>query len=277
MTKLVLIVLCLAACVNIVAAGCGKHCQVCNGPNQCTQCQEGFYFGQGGSCVCKVGHFDNGTNCAGCPANCAKCVNGAGCATCNGGYFLSNQGVCVACSTCSAGQYVASACSSNSQTLCGVCGPSCATCSGPNDNQCTSCYTAHHLVSGSCIACTICGSNQFQISPCGSTTDAQCGACYTACLTCNGPASNECTSCADRSYAEGSHYSVQDFWLNNGACDLCDTCPPGKYQTAACTTTADTQCASCSSTCLNGCLGQPMYVGTCPNGCTGPAPFPACN
>ncbi|MCL2723183.1 MAG: polysaccharide deacetylase family protein [Polyangiaceae bacterium] len=68
--------------------------------------------------------------------------------------------------------------------------------------------------------------------------------CNASCVTCSGPNANQCDSCS------------ADKFLTAHTCTPCSTCAAGKFQTAACTATADTVCTACDATCAT---------------CTGPA------
>jgi len=245
-----------------MAQHCGHHCTTCADPHHCTACVTGYIFGQEGACVCRVGHFDNGVNCPQCPALCLSCSSSSVCTACVSGYYLNGIGMCQACSSCAPGQFVATACTSTSNTVCGGCDSSCSTCSGPNAADCTSCPAGDFLMDGNCYACSLCGGNTFQTAACTATSDTQCAACDHSCLTCNAAGPTSCTSCADFSYVANSHYYMKDYFLADGSCFQCSNCPTGQYASVACTPTVDTQCAACDSTCAT---------------CIGPSAAPDCN
>ncbi len=69
----------------------------------------------------------------------------------------------------------------------------------------------------------------------------------TGCTSCSGPTAGTCTACAAGRY------------LANGSCVACSTCAAGTYQTAACTTKADTACAACDPSCAT--CGGPGTTG----------------
>jgi hypothetical protein len=47
-----------------------------------------------------------------------------------------------------------------------------------------------------CDACSTCTDGSFESAACTTSSDAVCSACDPSCLTCTGPAANQCTSCS---------------------------------------------------------------------------------
>jgi peptidoglycan/xylan/chitin deacetylase (PgdA/CDA1 family) len=270
---------------------CDATCATCTGPaaNQCTSCVGGRYL-SGGTCLtcatCASNQYvqtacSGATNtvCANCNATCATCT-GAGtnacsscsagrwlngttcstCSTCGAGTWQSaactttSNTVCSPCTTCSAGTYQTAACGGTSDTACAACNATCATCNGAGSNACTSCSLPRYLSGTSCATCATCPAGKYEATACTPTSNTVCSNCDGTCATCTGAGSNACASCnAGR-------------WLNGTACSLCSSCPAGTYQTAACTTTVDTQCAPCDPSCSN-CTGpNPDQCAACPPG-----------
>lgn len=133
---------------------------------------------------------------------------------------------------------------------CQVCDPSCATCNGGNPTQCTSCPADTFLTTGSTSgsgACLACGSqntatacskancpSRYFVPTAGTGGRGDCLACDGSCATCNGPASNQCTSCRtssllrDRTFLS---FSGAGAGAGSGTCARCDSASQ-----AACTT-----------------------------------------
>jgi peptidoglycan/xylan/chitin deacetylase (PgdA/CDA1 family) len=225
---------------------CDPTCATCSGPsaNECTACLGGRYK-SGGQCLtcstCGANEYQvsactvtANTVCGACNAGCATC-SGPGanqCTSCAANKYKSG-GQCLACSTCSASEYVVSACAATTNTACGACSASCGTCTGPSANECASCTANKFLNGGTCTACGVCGSGTYQATACTPTTDTACAPCDASCTACSGPAANQCGSCPS------------SFYLNGGACSACKVCDAGTFQATACTTTANAACTAC--------------------------------
>ncbi len=73
-----------------------------------------------------------------------------------------------------------------------------------------------------CVACATCADGTVTTTACTSTTDTVCAPCDPSCLTCTGPASNQCASCSPTEQLVG------------GECEsLCGTAPDPACQVAA--------------------------------------------
>ena len=117
------------------------------------------------------------------------------------------------------------------------CDPSCTSCTGVTADQCRACAAGRYLSGTSCPLCDTCALGTYETAACTSTADTQCASCDPSCASCTGMGANACGTCVAGRYLSGT------------GCPLCDTCGPGTYQAVACTTTADTKCATCDPTC----------------------------
>lgn len=80
------------------------------------------------------------------------------------------------------------------------CNPKCKKCHGPNETDCTECYANYFLLAGSC-ECPKKGfyevfnylKDDSMMS--GFRVEVLCGRCSDACISCNGPTSNDCLQC----------------------------------------------------------------------------------
>jgi hypothetical protein len=78
-----------------------------------------------------------------------------------------------------------------------MCDTTCNGCNGPNNNQCTSCYSNAHLSSGECS----CNNKYFYEdtgtppTPCTTIVCGKCSRCHIDCETCDGAQSSNCLTC----------------------------------------------------------------------------------
>ena len=85
--------------------------------------------------------------------------------------------------------------------------------------------------------------------------------CHESCVTCNGPTSEDCTSCAVGRFYDGAEcqlcdgcgegeFTVEACAMNsNTVCQACSSCGEGEYEAAACSGTADAVCSACHNSC----------------------------
>ena len=243
---------------------CDPTCNTCNGgsASECTSCLSGFYLTASGTC-------------APCDTSCATCDNSGpqSCTSCPPGKELNDNKECVV-----------------------PCDPTCLTCSGPAIDECDSCTIDKTLVDGKCIVTPVCvkldythdestnalGPNRCindcdcdssrRCSPDGfcrecmylsnlypSIYDAKdCPPCDASCLTCQGPANTDCTSCQD------------GFVLVDGECLPCDK------SCLTCSDVSDSSCTSCESPLIlsNGqCINPPPVCDSTCVECSGPNPW----
>ena len=209
---------------------CDDTCLTCQGPDfdDCTACEDGFVL--------------IGGECKPCDKSCLTCndVDDAHCLSCPDGFVLSD-GKCIEIPPCD---------------------ETCLECSGPGADNCTKCPDGKLLVGGRCVEpncidwdwtieekdggrCdTDCDCNGARrCSPdkyCQECDDLanefpsiydlkDCPPCDDSCATCNGPNTDDCTSCEP------------GFVLVNGECKQChDNC-------LTCSGVTDHDCLSCNS------------------------------
>ena len=208
---------------------CASSCVTCSGPgtNQCTSCS--------------TGNPVNGV----CPTTCVNATwNGSAC-VCWSGYNLIN-GVCQVCDVNSAYSTSAATCICNTGyygtwNLCSPCDSSCLTCSGPSSNQCNSCkpnatwngstcicWSGFNFINGACQQCDVNSVYSASAATCICNngyygTWNQCNLCDSTCLTCSGPATNECTTCASGAPISGvcSTTCIAGQYVLNNVCVAC--------------------------------------------------------
>ncbi len=140
------------------------------------------------------------------------------------------------------------------------------------------------------MSCLPCDAGTFQSTP-GATSCMQCNAgsfqSAPGAMSCDAcpigtaqaaPGSTACTGCMTGTFAA---------MLGASTCNACTpTCPPGQFETAACTASSDTGCAACDSSCATcsgagatectSCAtGDAPVAGVCQPGCTA-APSAGC-
>lgn len=119
-------------------------------------------------------------------------------------------------------------------TKCEMCTGNCAECSGPNSNQCTSCFINFTPSSGSCL----CNTPGYKLNT--LVQPNTCESCPAECQSCSSP--GICDSC------------VTEFRLENPSC-ICKASEGFMLQTT-------TDCRRCTKGCVS-CLGD---VNTCSGG-----------
>eukprot|EP00960_Hanusia_phi_P002941 87231-Hanusia_phi.AAC.2 len=244
-------------------------------------------------------------------ADCQE-LSGVKCETCktcelgkykSGGCVGDRDTECSTCRTCVVGEYEASGCASDRNrncTACRVCdGGEYQTreCTVDGDRQCSSCAEraascgagsfldgCGHGEQGRCMACSVCGANDYQSGVCGGQSNTTCASCLSlwrgtcdttggqyrsgcgggafgvcapckACgageyvvKACEGNRNTNCSSCASLAESCGAGTFLDGCGDGvPGACQPCRECSGGKYRTSECTKTADTGCDDCST------------------------------
>ena len=158
-------------------------------PGPAVACSAGYYCppgpGLGAPIPCPLGTYTPGSansQCFPCttsiPANAFYNVfNDCTSWACNTGF--TNTGTACACSTCSPGAYVVTACSAGVSTVCAGC-PSGTYSTQSQASACTSCSNgmfASATGQSTCSVCTVCGAGTTSLIACTSTSDRSCTAC----------------------------------------------------------------------------------------------------
>ena len=268
-----------SACVACTACGAGQFQVSACTPTQDTVCNTCSTCGAGqyrtaacagssdttcAACtVCAVGQYQtaacsptSNATCAACDGTCTACTGIGACTGCASGRYLSG-GTCQLCSTCTAGQYRAAACTSTANTVCNTCSACGAgqyetgACGGTSDRVCSACTPCGSMQwedgactptsNRSCAMCAVCGASQYRVAACGATTNTVCAAC---------------SSCGAGKYQTAACSATADT-----VCATCTPCPVGQFVTMACGGTTDTVCATCDAHC---------------DACTGPTACTAC-
>jgi hypothetical protein len=215
---------------------CHSSCLTCsqpNNPSACITCPPTYLLSSTNECVCpRRSYKDSSGNCKPCDASCLTCTTASSCATCSermvlyqgkckcipGTYLLTTLGICVDCSTM------------------------CLTCD-TNNNYCTSCIEppAVKLVqtSGTQVCQANSGFTFYWIS--SKVTNPS---CHPSCMTCSGPASNQCLSCWQNAIRTSDSTCICLPGYKMGLDSHCKsvTCHPSCQQ---CSGSGANQCTNC--------------------------------
>jgi hypothetical protein len=272
--------------------------------NVCTPCPPGYMYNANpnvgvssvnlwGCTPCPPGTFSPSSS----SGSCTSCVSGTfapasgstGCRACSSGTFTAapGQSGCTGCTSCVLGQYMASGCTAQSNTVCVSCTSiaHCATpptCSSASNSQCSACVAGFVLQNNACVACTTCSNGiEYETGACTSARNRQCAPCTNACPVgsalqgaCSGTTNPTCGPCATGSYkalADGSACVHCTTTCSPGhqlqaICSasinaICTACPTGSYKTLA----DGSACLPCTTTCAPGSqLNQPCTAAVNP-------------
>lgn len=234
-----------ATCRNCTAQ-LREWVQTCEGGNDaiCGECNAGYYE-------------DNEGTCRQCDASCVGCSGASAwaCDLCAEGYFRDASGRCTRCGpACPSGSFEAHECVANGDNArdreCATC-TSCGelnreplrACSSTSDTECGLCKPSFYLDSNStCARCSACNFNTYRVASCSATHDIVCGECDAACVGCSGPGPESCDQCAHEFFWDGS---------TSGQCSACSpACGPGEFEASPCISNgggaADRQCLQCT-------------------------------
>ena len=191
------------------------------------------------------------------------------CDPCNTGTYEDNN-LCLSCATCSAGEFVAAACTSTRNAVCAACAWTSGNCgTGRNHRACdgtsfidmSSCGLCppetYEGAGGNCAACLTCAVGQFESAACSHSSDRACSPCATtSCAAgsritvCDGSGavdSSACTPCRARTFLDAAN-----------TCVACGTCGADEYVSSACSSSSDATCATCGiSSCGTGMILTP--------------------
>ena len=247
-----------------ICEDCHTPCLTCNGPNNnnCLSCDTGnalngkFHFVDK-TCIqtCPSNTYDDSNVCRACHNTCLSCSGALdnNCLSCNpsstpNGKFYFSPKTCI--ETCPSSTF-------NDNNICRDCHTDCLTCSGSANNQCLSCdsLSATHgkfLFTDKMCAAT-CPSNTYEDS-------GVCKDCHSSCLTCNGPANNQCLSCDCESATNPKFHNIDKTCLlscPSNTFDSLDICYPCYSACLTCTAAGPSACSSCpvNSYLLSGACG----------------------
>ncbi|EAR88128.2 zinc finger lsd1 subclass family protein (macronuclear) [Tetrahymena thermophila SB210] len=216
---------------------CSSNCLICSAQG-CLTCQASYFLYKS-ACVqtCPTNtYLSNSTTCTDCNSNCKTCSNSATfCTSCNSpNYLIQLNGSCV--SSCPQAQWPRV-----SDGTCQQCDQSCYTCTSPgNQTSCTSCSGTNYLYNKQCIS--ICPSGTYANT---ATNNNQCLPCNSNCSTCNGPNSNNCTSCP------------LSFYLQSSTSTCVSSCNSNQYADNSLS-----KCINCNLTCTT-CSGSSNNCQSC--------------
>ena len=262
--------------VQITLFPCHSTCKTCVGPanTDCTSCSGTLFLNPVlNTCTttCPTTYYkDNTTNlCTRCYQHITGTSQLQSCKTCDG----PNSNNCLTCNT---GVYYdpvnkqcvyscpAQTWADSSTYTCKACyvpaDPStppfaCASCSGTTSNKCLSCFSGAFLDPTTSTCVSTCPNGYYP-----STADNKCHVCYTknppanndeSCLTCNGPNSNQCLTCAS------------PLLLHNGTQKCVNSCPIGWYADAT-----NTKCLRCYQATTSSSSTQSCYTCSTSNAST---------
>ena len=146
-----------------------------------------------------------------------------------------SQTSCLACSSCSAGTYETSACTTTSDTVCEPCPAGFACLEGVKASCTPSSSYQPDPSKSSCLTCSTCPAGSYEASACTTTADSVCESCRAGKFSNGGTSS--CTACPIGKYSDtpGSVGckacelgSVTGYIANIGTTS-CLSCSPGSY------------------------------------------------
>ncbi|EAR98006.3 bowman-birk serine protease inhibitor family protein (macronuclear) [Tetrahymena thermophila SB210] len=223
---------------------CDSTCQECSGPSslECTQCDSSkFRTLKNNQCVCKEGYFYINSY----DVSCLQCYNK--CETCKSGQKENN--ICLTCrptdnrilqnNSCQCKQGYFESLSSSS-TICDQCQPRCLTCS--NKTTCDSCDQSLQLILNSSNQC-VCKDGYYE-------DNGLCKLCHYSCEKCNGPGSNNCTSCIqskNRIFKQNQCICL-DSYYDDGSNQQCQKC---HYSCYTCNNNQPDSCKNCGNSLKN--------------------------
>ncbi|EAS02591.2 zinc finger lsd1 subclass family protein (macronuclear) [Tetrahymena thermophila SB210] len=229
---------------NNTCQPCDKTCLTCNGttPNSCTSClAPDLFLSTTFSCVntCNTNQYKNTQNqtCQPCHISCQTCKgpDNTDCLSCGGSFYLdTSKGICS--NSCPDKYY-----KNTSNNKCTQCDATCVSCSGPSSSECSSCDSPRFYQASTKQCVTDCLPSQFK-----DKQQRACKNCDQTCATCQGPYTNDCTSCQGQLYLD----------TTENKCTA--TCPLRFFKN-----TSNNQCSKCDSSCYS-CDGtQPFNCLSC--------------
>ena len=178
--------------------------------------------------------------------------------------------ICSHCTACDRSEYMASACTAESDTHCVACTTSCSASGWMSAWMSAPCSDTRNSV---CTECTECSDSQYQVTPCAAYRNAVCvqvAECMPSEYELAAPTATSDRRCALRPLCASGSYQVSpgdalssfaphcERWnecddshfessspstMDDRGCASCSTCPDGEYVTSECTASSDTACA----------------------------------
>ena len=239
---------------------CDSSCLTCqNTSTYCTSCPSGYNLDSQGNCNSNCSspstyYVLTTRQCLNCSGSCYTCQGplSTDCLSCRPPLSLYG-GQCV--TNCPFGYY------STSTYVCKQCSSPCASCSMLSTN-CTSCVSPYLTQSSNTgLLCVLNCLTSFY----PNSTVQSCYPCSSACLTCSGPASNQCTSCPSGSILlQGSCTTScpsATVLIQQGSQSICQACSSG------CSNCSVSSTSSLSTICTQCLPNYYLYKGICYTSC----------
>ena len=186
------------------------------------------------------------------------------CRPVGGGNYEQNGEELPCDSPCAANEFASVACTATTNRVCSPCrnvacgdGLILAACAAGIETSdvstCTPCATGTYEFLNTCVACSVCGADEFIASDCALARDRVCGTCTWSSPTCG--TGYELRSCVGTSFVDVSSCGLcpPGTFENNSVCVACTSCSVNQYESVACTPESDRECSSCELTgCANG-------------------------
>ena len=228
----------------------------------CTSCltSTGFYLLQG-SCLASCptpGYYPSyspifGNQCVACTSPCVQCTSGSSCQSCGSSMYLQGS-ACV--SSCGSGTFPVG--TGTTGRYCTACfdATNCLNCTDGGSSSCISCKSPTYLQAGACVATS---SSTYFLS--GSTC-ISCSSMITGCIQCS--SATTCQLCTSGYYFDSLsascvlvvnctaliYYQISAPTSNSQrVCGPCTLCNNGYYASTQCSTTVNSVCTPCTSSC----------------------------
>lgn len=273
---------CTPCPLGMYGDGSSTFCTACaagtfsgfTGASACQACASGL-TSDAGAAVCSanavgqaapLGQYYNATLAAytACPSGYTCAGSAAQPVACPGGSWCTTN-TSIVCTSCSAGQYVATSCTPTADATCSPCavGTYSTSVNLPSAGQCTLCDAGTYSTGAGIPAnqCSLCGAGAYS-SALGAISTATCTSCaagsYSSSLGL--PAAGQCTLCAAGAYStvlgaiavatctgcSAGAYSTGSGMAVASACQTCTDCVAGQKISTACSATTNRVCASCT-------------------------------
>lgn len=273
---------CTPCPLGMYGDGSSTFCTACaagtfsgfTGASACQTCASGL-TSDAGAAVCSanavgqaapLGQYYNATLAAytACPSGFTCAGSAAQPVACPGGSWCTTN-TSIVCTSCAAGQYVATSCTPTTDATCSPCavGTYSTSVNLPSAGQCTLCDAGTYSTGAGIPAsqCSLCGAGTYS-SALGAISTATCTSCaagsYSSSLGL--PAAGQCTLCAAGAYStvlgaiavatctgcSAGAYSTGSGMAVASACQTCTDCVAGQKISTLCSATTNRVCASCT-------------------------------